>query len=137
MAKYSRVLVASAAAVAATAFVAGCSANSSSEPSPSATESVTGSPTNSPTGSPTNTQGSGANCTLASIKPVIPASYKIVKFQCNNFDGTNWAVVTTTPGPESFFLKDENNQWNALKASDVCGTASAGLPVQILAYCPA
>lgn len=132
MAKYSRVLIASAAVVAATAFVAGCSSNSSSEPSPTATDTAT----SSPTASPTSTQGAGAQCTLASIKTVIPKDVKIVKFQCNRYDDTNWAVVSSLPGPEVYFLRDEDNKWNAMKASDVCGAASAGLPAEILNYCP-
>ncbi len=127
-----RILATSATAVALTAFVAGCGSNSSSEPSPGATETAT----NSPTASPSNTQASGAQCNLASVKAVVPSEYKIVKFQCNTYDGTNWAVVTATPGPEVFFLRDQDNKWNALKASEVCGTASAGLPTQILSYCP-
>ena len=133
MAKKSRFVLttAVASAVAAVTFVSGCSTNSSADPSASASAA-----TNTATGSPSSSSTSGVACNVASIRTAIPKEVKVLKFQCTTVDGTAWAVVSTNPGPEVYFLKDENGSWSGNKASEICGTASAGLPPEILNYCP-
>lgn len=123
----SRFALIVATAIAATAFVTGCSSNSASEQNPSASASEA-----SPSSSPTEE----VVCSAESVRTVIPKEYKILNIQCSAIDGINWAIVSTNPGPEVFFLKDEGGKWNPMKASDVCGTASAGLPAELLVYCP-
>ena len=44
------------------------------------------------------------------------------------------AVRLTSRGPV-FFLQEQNGTWDVSTSDEVCGTASAGLPPKLLAYC--
>lgn len=135
MVKHSRLVLASVTAVAAATFIAGCGANSSGDPN--ASTPATGTASGSPASSPTGGSAGPATCTLASVKKAIPTDVRVLKFQCTKVGDDNWAVVTTNPGPTVFFLDDKSGSWTAHTAEQVCGTASAGLPAEILNYCPA
>lgn len=108
----------------AVAALAGCSSSSSS---PSA------SPT--PTASPTTTSTAGL-CTDQAVLAVLPSGAKMVSLTCKEASGTLYAAVKVDPGPTVFFLQAQDGKWGTPEeADDVCGTASAGLPPEILAYC--
>ena len=58
------------------------------------------------------------------------------KFTCADVAGTPWAAARVEPGTTVFFLQWTGTSWNAEDSDSVCGTASAGLPPKLLAYCP-
>ena len=45
------------------------------------------------------------------------------------------AAAEVSPGNTVFFLQWNGSSWNAEDSDSVCGTASAGLPETLLAYC--
>ena len=112
------------------AALTGCSSSSSSsETSPTPTETVA-SPTPTETAaSPTPTETtasptSGSLCSEEAIMAAIP-------------EGTEWAAVEVQPGPTVFFLQASGDTWDVSTSDEVCGTASAGLPPELLDYCSA
>jgi hypothetical protein len=124
------------------AALAGCSNSSSSpEVSPTQTEAspvtsptpteTTASPTTTPTSSPTT----GSLCTEEAIMAAIPEGSTMVKYNCANVAGTEWAAVEVDPGPTVFFLQASGETWDVSTSDEVCGTASAGLPPELLDYC--
>lgn len=86
--------------------------------------------------SPTATASpAGATCTSGSLLAALPSGAKMIKFNCANVGGTQWAAVKVNPGNTVFFLQKKGSKWNAQEADSVCGTASAGLPQVLLNYC--
>ena len=61
----------------------------------------------------------------------------MLKFDCSDAGGQEWAAATVHPGNTVFFLEWNGKARDAVTSGDVCGTASAGLPSQLLAYCKA
>ena len=120
------------------AALAGCSdSSSSSEASPTQT---TASPVTSPTptettASPTTSPTSGSLCSEEAIMAAIPEGSEMVKYNCANVAGTEWAAVEVQPGPTVFFLQANGDTWDVSTSDEVCGTASAGLPPELLDYC--
>ena len=86
-----------------------------------------------PSPSPTTAKA----CTYQSILAALPAGATLVTFTCANVSGTKWAAAQAQPGDTVFFLQWSGTQWSAQDSDSVCGTASAGLPESLLAYCPA
>lgn len=120
------------------AALAGCSgSSSSSEASPTQTaESPVTSPTPAETtASPTSSPTSGSLCTEEAIMAAIPEGSEMVKYNCANVAGTEWAAVEVQPGPTVFFLQANGDTWDVSTSDEVCGTASAGLPPELLDYC--
>lgn len=114
-----------------TALLAACSGSTSSNASPSMTaEATTAAPTTqAPTSSP------GGPCNADVIAGALPNGARVVSFDCANVSGTEWAAVKVNPGPTVFFLQWNDGSWDVSTADEVCGTASAGLPEKLLAYC--
>lgn len=109
------------------------SACGSPSPSPSVDTPIA-SPTTSPTSSATGS-GTTPNCSSEAIVSALPGGATIEKFDCATVDGTEWAAARVSPGPTVFFLQWDGTKWNAQDSDSVCGTASAGLPEVLLAYC--
>ncbi|MFN8169292.1 MAG: hypothetical protein U0S36_10965 [Candidatus Nanopelagicales bacterium] len=103
-----------------------CSSSSSS----SATTSPSSSTSASTSGSPST------NCTAEALLAAVPAGATLDKFECADVAGTEWAALKVNPGPTVFFLKWSGSAWQAETSDSVCGTASAGLPPKLLAFCP-
>lgn len=57
------------------------------------------------------------------------------KFECATVGDEYWAAVKVNPGPTVFFLKWGGSSWTTMTSDEVCGTASAGLPQNLLAFC--
>ena len=70
-----------------------------------------------------------------SLQSAIPNGAKIVSFNCGSTGGGEIAAVKFNPGPTVLFLETKNGKWAVINADRVCGTASAGLPPKVLAYC--
>ncbi|MGV1036005.1 MAG: hypothetical protein ACOYD0_03120 [Candidatus Nanopelagicales bacterium] len=105
--------------------VAACSSSSDTTPSQSPT----------PTSATATTSPVTAECTTDSILAALPEGSTIVKYNCANVAGTQWAAVKVNPGPTVFFLQEKNSTWDVSTSDEVCGTASAGLPETLLNYC--
>ncbi len=130
--------VAGLTVVSAAACSSGSSTSASTSPSPSTmTESPIITPTPEPTSAePTGTaKPVGAACTSKGLLAGLPKGATMVKFNCANVGDESWAAVRVNPGPTVYFEKAVGNKWTVLTKGEVCGTASAGLPPSILAYC--
>jgi hypothetical protein len=57
------------------------------------------------------------------------------QFDCASAGDAEWAAARVEPGSTVFFLQHKAGAWNVMTSDDVCGTASAGLPDSLLAYC--
>ncbi|MCB0921224.1 MAG: hypothetical protein KDC08_05345 [Actinobacteria bacterium] len=118
------------------AALAACSGSSSSDTSPAETT-----PAASPTASPTQTAAlpttspTDSLCTEEAILAAIPEGSEMVKYNCADVSGTQWAAVEVNPGPTVFFLQASGDTWDVSTSDEVCGTASAGLPPELLDYC--
>ena len=132
--KSGKLVAALSMAGAATLVVAGCSSSSDNAASASPTPEQTATSA-SPSGSPTSTGGGSATCTKESIAGAIPDGANIVKFNCGSTGGGEIAAVQFKPGPTVLFLETKNGAWEVIDSDRVCGTASAGLPPEVLAYC--
>jgi len=109
--------------------LAACSASSSSSPGSAAGAGGTSSsPSNSPT-VPTP-------CTSDAILAALPGGATMQRYTCAQVGDIHWAAARVDPGNTVFFLKSNGHTWQAMTADSVCGTASAGLPQTLLAYCP-
>jgi len=130
------VLVATAGIVATA--TAGCSSTSSSpsasptpatssaSPTATATATTTAKPTTTPSGM----------CTSEALLAVIPTGSTMVKYNCAMVGGTQWAAAVTGPTPNQvFFFQVNKGKWEPTMGSEICGTANAGLPPELLAYC--
>ena len=58
------------------------------------------------------------------------------KFECAIVSPSMWAAARVKPGPTVYFLQTTSGAWKVSKADEVCGKPSAGLPKEILAFCP-
>lgn len=122
----ARLLTVTGAGAAMVVGMAACSSSSSStEASPAE------SPAQPATASPT----SGDLCTAEAILASVPQGATMVRFDCETVAGTQWAAAEVEPGPTVFFLQEQNGTWDVSTSDEVCGTASAGLPPKLLAYC--
>lgn len=74
-------------------------------------------------------------CTSASLLAALPRGSRMEEFSCADVSGKRWAAVRVDPGDTVFFLQSDGRRWNAQDSDSVCGTASAGLPPSLLAYC--
>ena len=122
-----RTALAVAAGSLAVLSLAGCSSSSSAEATPTPSSSAAG---------PSNAAAQ-ATCTSESLLSALPGGADMVKFNCADAGGQEWAATTVNPGNTVFFLRWNGNAWDAMTSGDVCGTASAGLPDQLLSYCKA
>lgn len=61
----------------------------------------------------------------------------MVRYQCAYAGTEYWAGTVVNPGPTVYFLRANGSKWDVLEKGEVCGTASAGLPPAILAFCNA
>jgi hypothetical protein len=86
-----------------------------------------------PSSSPTTP--ATAACTSEAILAALPAGATMQKFTCADVSGKLWAAARVNPGDTVFFLQWNGTEWNAEDSASVCGTASAGLPQSLLAYC--
>ena len=120
---------------AAVAALGACSSgNSSSSSSTSASATGSSSSSSTATSNPTN---SGASCTSESLLSALPNGAKMVSFHCGSTGNGQIAGVKVNPGPTVFFLETKDGKWVVINSDRVCGTASAGLPPAVLAYCTA
>ena len=76
-----------------------------------------------------------AACTSKTILAALPQGATMQKFTCADVSGKKWAAARVNPGSTVFFLQWNGSRWNAQDSSSICGTASAGLPQSLLAYC--
>lgn len=61
----------------------------------------------------------------------------MVRYTCASDGDMEYAAAEVNPGPTVFFLTLDNGTWDVSTSDEVCGTASAGYPPEILDYCPA
>ena len=101
-----------------------CASTSPNTPTPSST-------------STTDTPASKADCSPDAILRALPDSATMIKFECARAGDTDWAAAQVNPGTTVFFLQWNGTTWDAEDSDSVCGTASAGLPERLLAYCQA
>lgn len=125
------------------AAVAGCSSSSSSSsPSPSGkSATATSSPTHSASSSATHSPSASpakATCSKQAVQAVLPKGETVSEYKCADAGVEYWAAGTATKDGKnvSFFLKSNGGKWTTVPADQICGTASAGLPPEILGYCP-
>lgn len=124
-----RILLAAGAATALTFAMTACSSGSSSSEGTSSPQPTSAEPTVSPTTSDL--------CTDTAILGALPQDASLVRFDCADVGGTEWAAAEVNPGPTVFFLQANNGTWDVSTSDEVCGTASAGLPPKLLDYCTA
>jgi len=119
---------------AATLVMAGCSSSTDTAASASPTAEPTATST-SASASPTSTGGGGAECTSASIGAAIPEGATIKAFNCSSTGDGQIAGVEYGPGSSVLFLETKGGKWEVISSDSICGTASAGLSPEVLAYC--
>jgi len=91
-----------------------------------------------PTATPTPTQSpSGASCTATALSTALKSGEKLLSFICTDVSGQRWAAGSQSAGPDvaNFFAKANGSTWVLVPNDEVCGTASAGLPEDILKFC--
>jgi hypothetical protein len=74
-------------------------------------------------------------CTSEAILAALPSGATMQEFTCANVGGQLWAAARVSPGATVFFLQWNGTKWSAQDSQSVCGTASAGLPKSLSAYC--
>lgn len=74
-------------------------------------------------------------CSEESILAAIPEGSEMVRYDCADVSGTQWAAAEVDPGPTVFFLQAAGDTWQVSTSDEICGTASAGLPPKLLDYC--
>lgn len=121
----------------ALAGLTGCSSDSTSDaassaPAQTSAAAESSAPAESPSG---DASASVPACDETAILAALPESSKMIKYTCNSAGVEFWAAAEVDPGPTVFFLKWTGDTWDPMISDDVCGTASAGLPEDILAYC--
>lgn len=113
---------------------AGCSSSGTSpSPSPSgASTPASSNPTHSPSASPAK-----AVCSKTAIQSVLPKGETLTEYKCADAGVEYWAAGLATKSGQNvnFFLKSEKGKWTTIPSGEVCGTASAGLPPEILGFC--
>ena len=123
------------------AFLTGCSSASSSGGSTSATPpkgspSSVGAATKAPTSGATSASLAAGECTEASILAALPVGSTMDKYQCAIVSPWMWAAARVKPGARVFFLQSKTGAWKVYTPEKVCGANKAGLPKEILAFCP-
>jgi hypothetical protein len=100
---------------------------------------TTGGSSSSSPGSPSSSSSSGSgtrsDCSAATILAALPTGATMEQYDCARAGDTEWAAARVEPGNTVFFLQRKAGAWDAMTGDDVCGTASAGLPEDLLAYC--
>ena len=91
----------------------------------------------SSSGSDPSGAGPSASCTSTAILTALPGGAGMKSYDCAQVGDTEWAAAPVDSGDTVFFLKSHGRAWQAMTSDSVCGTASAGLPKTLLAYCPA
>ena len=93
------------------------------------TKVCTGATTTTAEATTTTAAGRGAACTATAITPALPPGASLTHYVCA--DG--WAAGSWTNGQidGAFILRAEGGSWTK-PAQDPCGSASAGVPPQIL-----
>lgn len=121
-----------AAGVLAMGSLAACSGSSNNTPSPGPTETSA-----SASASATETNQVGATCDKTSLQSVVPNGASINKFNCGKTGGGQIAAVEYSPGTNVIFAKTTGvgGNWEIVNKNTICGTASAGLPAEVLNYC--
>jgi co-chaperonin GroES (HSP10) len=76
-----------------------------------------------------------ASCSSDAILAALPGGATMRRFDCAKVGDTEWAAAQVNPGDTVFFLQWNGRAWDAEDSDSVCGTASAGLPAKLLAYC--
>ena len=123
-----------AAGTLSVAALSGCSNSSSdSAASPSAAAPTSAAPM--PTQTTASPSATSDLCSEDAILAAIPEGSEMVRFDCADVAGTQWAATEVNPGPTVFFLKDAGGTWDVSTSDKICGTASAGLPPKLLDYC--
>lgn len=122
--------VLAAGAILAVGALGACSSSSSDNASPSASPT-----TSSP--SPTETNQVGATCDENSLQSVVPQGANIDRFACGGDGDGQVAAVKYSPGTNVVFAKTTGvgGNWEIVNKDTICGTASAGLPAKLLAFC--
>lgn len=124
---------------AAALVLAGCGSSGDTTDDATATPTVepteATSPTESPTESPTSTATTSSLCSESAILGALPESAEMVSYTCADVSGTEWAAAKVNPGPTVFFLQASGDTWDVSTSDEICGTASAGLPSELLDYC--
>lgn len=79
----------------------------------------------------------GATCTKASLQTVTPDGAQINAFKCGSTGDGQVAAVEYGPGVNVVFAQTTGigGPWEIINKNKVCGTASAGLPPAVLAFC--
>ena len=85
----------------------------------------------------TTSHAGDASCTSTAILTALPGGAGMKSYDCAQVGDTEWAAAPVDSGDTVFFLKSHGRAWQAMTSDSVCGTASAGLPKTLLAYCPA
>ena len=75
-----------------------------------------------------------APCTATAVAAALPSGDEVTTYICSE----GWAAGSATNGEDdsNFILQAEDGKW-VQPAQSPCGTASAGLPAEILKYCDA
>lgn len=127
-----RVLTLLAAGTLSAAALSGCS-GSDSAASPSASPAQTRA---TPSSTPATSLSPATDlCSEDAILAAIPEGSELLQYDCFNVDGVEWAATEVNPGPTVFFLEDVSGSWNVHTSDEICGTASAGFPPDLLDYC--
>lgn len=123
-----------AAGVLAMGSLAACSGSSSDNASASASATTASA---SPTQSPSETHPVGATCDESSLSSVVPSGATINTFKCGSTGDGQIAAVEYGPGTNIIFAKATGvgGSWEIINKNEICGTASAGLPASVLAFC--
>lgn len=116
------------------------SADSASSASPTTTKSTSSSSPSksaSPTGSGSSSPYVGATCTSKSIQSALPRTATVTAFKCGSTGDGQIAGVSYGPGKNIIFLQTTGvgGQWKVISTDTVCGSAQAGLPPAVLAFC--
>lgn len=121
-----------AAGILAVGSLAACSGSSDSSQSASPTATET-----SASASSTETHEVGATCDKGSLQTVVPQGANINVFKCGSTGDGQIAAVQYGPGVNVVFAKTTGvgGQWQIIDKNEICGTASAGLPASVLAFC--
>lgn len=129
--RMNRLLTVLAACALSVAALSGCSSSSSeSASSPSASPAQTSAAPTSAAPSPYSDL-----CSEEAILAALPQGSELDDYDCVNVDGIEWAAARVDPGPTVFFLEDVSGSWNVHTSDEICGTASAGFPPELLDYC--
>jgi hypothetical protein len=137
---HALVRVAPVVLLAAVGLVGCSSSGGSAASSTAAPQSSPATSSAAPTSAtPTSAAPSGAPCTEEALQSVVPEGSTVESFVCDSVTDQQWAAgKASAPGGSAvFFAKADapSTTWEAVQPEEICGTASAGLPPKILAFC--